>query len=194
MLAGGRGAHKVLRSRRQVVGRTAWHQRKVLEEIRCSYTESTEGAGTAAPSIPKVHGTRRYSHFKIPRYKVHTSWAYPELSARCSPSPCGLWILIDLPEAGRPGGPPPTQRHAPLLPTVWWQQWSRKDGSARRARARANGGYAGQAAHHWKHHEASVLSAPEIAVEDKAEDEKCTCKGCWHAHVRGSWQHTFSTR
>ena len=29
-------------------------------------------------------------------------------------------ILIDLPEAGRPGGAPPTQRHAPLLPTVWW--------------------------------------------------------------------------
>ena len=103
-------------------------------------------------------------------------------------------ILIDLPEAGRPGGPPPTQRHAPLLPTVWWQQWSRKDGSARRARARRNDGHARHSAHHWKHHEANVLSEPEITVVVEAEHEKCTCEGCWHANVRGGWQHTFSTR
>ena len=88
-----------------------------------------------------------------------------------------LHILIDLPEAGRPGGPPPTQRHAPLLPTVWWQQWSRKDGSARRARARRNDGHARHSAHHWKHHEVNELIEPEIAIVSKQNMRNAPAKG-----------------
>ena len=42
--------------------------------------------------------------------------------------------LIDLPEAGRPGGPPPTQQSAAPPPTEGWRLWSGEDGSARQTR------------------------------------------------------------